>query len=384
MSTHRLRLTPLTPVHVGSGETLEPYQYALVHDRVHVLSLPRLLKHLDPHAREAYLAAMSEGPLAAQHQVARLVARGLDLEAVSAWTAQASKGFQAYVAQRLQEQHPKAELEVRTLPRTPLGAYLPGSSLKGAVRTALLSARLEEELAYDPEREEGRHDLVYREGTPRGGWSLERGHGWIRPPRNRRRWVPVNQSFEAYLLKHLTSRGRPNQGADPLRTVAFTDSGPLPETTFLRITVHNPSGPTGIQLLAEAWVTGSVEVTLRINEAFQDRSIYRHAVKPRLWDIAIDAFNRYAELAEQEYAEYEERGWREAMSAMERVLDAVDACLDGDGKLRRPYRFPLRLGFGSGDPTLRLAKFLKGYRLPISRKLAEGQPLGWVLVEVLE
>ncbi|AEB10940.1 type III-A CRISPR-associated RAMP protein Csm5 [Marinithermus hydrothermalis] len=384
MSTHRLSLTPLTPVHVGSGETLEPYQYALVNDRVYVLSLPRLLEHLEPQEQTAYLAAISEGPLAARHHVARLVARGLDLKAVSAWTARASRGFQAYVTQRLEEAHPQAELEVRTLPRSPLGAYLPGSSLKGAVRTALLAAQLEKELEYDPDQAEGRYDLVYAHRE----WTHQPGRGWVRPPRKRNGWVSVNQAFEAHVFKNLNQRKRPNQGADPLRTVAFTDSEPLPETTFLKIAVQgtreNPSGPTGIHLLAEAWVEGSVEVTLRIHEAFQDRSIYRHAVKPRLQDIAIDAFNRYAYLAEQEYAEYEERGWREATSAMKRVLDAVDACLDGNGKLRQPYRFPLRLGFGSGDSTLRLAEFLKDYRSPVSRKLAEDQPLGWVLVEVLE
>lgn len=377
MSHHRLRLTPLTPVHVGSGELLEPYAYALRGDTVHALSLTRLIDTLKPIERERYLKALERGPLDARDEVHTLL-RSYAPETLSTWTAQASPGFRRYASSRLEAR--TAKLGVRLLPRTPPGAYLPGSSLKGALRSALLSHELHEQLG-------DTRDLKYRCDA----WQPTSGQGHIRVPlklqRKRGTWMRLNQLLEAHTLGYETkSRSGPRADitADPLRTVALTDSTPLPTTTFAQLEVWGsrkaPNDPTGISVLAEVWEQGSVEASLRIDEGFQQRSTLGMRYRPTLADLAPAAYDRYTLIAGDELDLYEERGWDEAADAMDEVIEAIDACLT-DGDLRPPYRFPLRLGFGAGATSLHLAEFTG--ESPNSRKLCEGKPLGWVMAEVL-
>lgn len=35
LSTHRIALTPLSPIHIGCGETFEPTNYVIDRERVH-------------------------------------------------------------------------------------------------------------------------------------------------------------------------------------------------------------------------------------------------------------------------------------------------------------------------------------------------------------
>ncbi|MBS3933814.1 MAG: type III-A CRISPR-associated RAMP protein Csm5 [Truepera sp.] len=377
MTTYRLRLTPLTPIHVGSGELLEPYAYALKGDTAFALSLPKLVETLKPIERERYFKALSRGPLDARDEVQTLL-RNLRPESVSSWTAKTGDSFRRYATSRLEAR--TAKLEVRLLPRTPQGAYLPGSSLKGAIRSALLAGELQRSLGHE-------RDLEFRNER----WQTKVGRGRIRIPRDmqrqRGRWMKANQLLEAYTL-HYEVEGkhgpRANISADPLRTLALSDSTPLPGTRFAQLEVwgsrKSPDAPTGISLLAEVWDEGSVEATLRLNEGFQQRSILKLDYRPSLAQIAASAYDRYATIAGDELELYDERGWDTAADLMDEISTAIEGCLS-DGEFKPPFRFPLRLGFGAGATSLHLAEFTD--EAPASRKLCEGKPLGWLMVEVL-
>ena len=373
MSHYRLKLTPLSPIHVGSGEMLEPYAYYLQDQRVHSISLPRLIERLSPIARDKYFRALAEGPLQARDELSTIM-RSLPVQEVSNWQATSSEGFRTYTSNRSEKYTSK--LEVRLLPRNPQGAYLPGSSLKGALRTALLASELDKQLGQDT-------DLGYY----RDQWQMRSGKGKIviSPGQQRKRGlgVKVNQQLEAHTLGYL-KEGRASILADPLRSLSIGDSGPIPQTHFSQIEVwgsrKSPEAATGISLLAEVWEQGSVEATLRINEGLQTKNTLGMRYKPDLELIAHSAFDRYYDLALDEKDIAADRQWDDAEDQLIDILDKLDE-LVSDGELRPPYRFPIRLGFGAGATTLHLAEFTG--ENPTSRKLCEGKPLGWLLAEVI-
>ena len=412
LQSYRVRITPLTPVHVGSGELLEPYQYLLKNNEVWVLDPARLLSLLPESAANEYLGSIEHGPLAARNQLIQLSNR-FDLEPAVAWRAPAAKNLHRFLSRALDRD--RGELGIRLFPRALEGAYLPGSSIKGAIRTTLLFDASRNELQADLDEEsmvwKGRYDLIWdhpNHNLAHGRWRKTPGQGSIRPPfalrrprrDERRAALPINQAFEATVLHTPFKKGRPDITGDPFRALGISDSTPIAKTAFHLVEVFgsrkNLEESTGIAQLAQVWTDGAVEANLRFH-----RGMLQHpksalarsgkALNGLLRGLAASAYERLIILAEAELYEYDRRGWVEAANAMERVLDAIDTCLDKDGGLKEPYRFPLRLGYGSGELSMRLAEFIEyparqgGIRVdPVSRKLSEQLPLGWVMLEVLE
>ncbi len=414
LERHRIRITPLTPVHVGSGERLEPYEYLFQRGEVWVFDPLRLLETIKGPALDRYLSALERGPFAARAALLE-IARLTGLRPAVAWRAPAASGFAGYLEETIEKG--RGELAIQVFPRALSGPYLPGSSLKGALRTVFLFDRSRVALEADFDDRElewaGRRDLVWQaqgRGLWPGRWVLEEGEGRVRAPlslRRPKRWEKrdahrVNVRFEGHLLKNPPrKKGDADILRDPLRTLAASDSSPLPATEFRLVEVYgskqNPEGSTGIRLLAETWSKGAVEAEIRFYRGLQEHpaSLFgrgggERPPMPGLEDIAAAAYERYVLLAEAELDLYEARGWALAREKMESVLEAIGECLAEDGTLKKPYRFPLRLGFGSGEKSVRLAEFLEyrgsrgGLRIdPVSRKLAEGEPMGWVMVEVI-
>lgn len=416
LNIYRVKITPLTPVHVGSGETIEPFEYLLRGDELWVLSPQRLLELLQGEDLENYLKALERGPFAAREALAK-IASATDLRPAITWRAPVGRAFARYLEEAFEKR--TGELAVRVFPRSLKGPYLPGSSLKGAIRTVLLFDLSREELKAEFDEESyqwrGERDLVWVSGGRHlypGDWRLQSGLGRIRPPiavKDPRGWQKrdvyrINVRFESHLLRNPPrKKGDADVLRDPLRALAVADSGTLPKTELRLIEVYGSkrekSSPTGIRLLAETWVQGSVESELRFHWGLQTKKSSlllrgRGSDKAppllKLDDLAASAYERYINLAEEELAFYEDRGWNLAKRRMEAVLEAIESCLNEDGTMKKPYRFPLRLGFGASELTMRLSEFIEyngrggGVRIdPVSRKLAEGEPMGWVMVEVL-
>lgn len=412
LQSQRVRITPLTPVHVGSGEVLEPYQYVLKNREVWVLDPVRLIETLPEAAAGEYLSAIERGPFEARKRLGELAARH-DLEPAVSWRAPAAAGFERFLDQALRRG--TGELGLRIFPRALEGAYLPGSSLKGAIRTTIVFDASRRELQASFNEEEltwlGKYDLAWkhaRGNLARGEWEKTSGEGRVLLPFSPKRMrrdqrkaaLPVNQAFEATVLKAPFKKGKPDITSDPFRALGVSDSSPLASTEFHLIEVYGSrkdrAAPTGIVQLAQVWTKGAVEANLRFHGGLltHKRSTLGHsgrALRSQLRGLAENAYERLINLADGELYEFEQRGWNEAAQAMEQVLEAIEGCLTDDGTLRKPYRFPLRLGYGSGELSMRLAEFIeyptpRGPRRiePISRKLSERLPLGWVLVEVIE
>jgi CRISPR-associated protein Csm5 len=128
----RYRLTVLTPLLAGDGQRLSPIDYMIWRDQVNVLNQSRIFKLLSRGPRlEPYLAQL----------------RRVEKLDFASWG-----GFaQNYAGRRIPFEHPSStpvwnqtraeHLFIPTFASGPAGAFLPGSTLKGALRTAYVSSR---------------------------------------------------------------------------------------------------------------------------------------------------------------------------------------------------------------------------------------------------
>jgi CRISPR-associated protein Csm5 len=203
----KYRLTCLTPLLVGDGQKLSPIDYMVWKDHVNVLDQRRIFRLLAKGPRlEGYLQQLMR-------------AEKLDF---ASWG-----GFaQNFADRRIPFEHPSAAaywerahgetLQIPTFFSGPAGPYLPGSALKGALRTGMLFTRWQ------------------NSGRP----NLERLQGGERLPRH-----PGEDAEEQALG---------SGGTNFMRAVSITDSSPIPVSVLrlylLRVSTLVKKGPDRFEL----------------------------------------------------------------------------------------------------------------------------------------
>lgn len=326
-----LTLTPLTPLHVGDGSQLEAYEYAVVGGRFHRLSLNRLLARLTPEEQER-LNVCIERDLTG---LRRFVREHFGPE-IAEYSAAASPRFRDVYEKNLDRS--ANQLIVSPFIRSMGAPFIPGSSLKGALRTALLDA------------------LIPTPITERKAATLE-----------------------ARTLGYMNRQGdRPNIPRDPLKGLRVSDVAfPAQDITAERIEtrakqagrLHDLSLQT-LQEVSASVVTGR-ECTLsgevRILPDFLNRETERLKQGPAWLAKACNAFYRDRVLAAEER-------YFKGVRPVEKVYETIRSAIGPDD-------FLIRLGWGSGLNGVSLNLRTASPCEPKTRKLIDGRiPLGWLRV----
>lgn len=370
MEAYRLELELLGPVHVGTGEAFPAYSYLVDEARKEVLILDpgRLLELLSEKQRDNYLQAVAQGPKQAQNTLRSLWGSGLlDLTPAVLRRVAASPAF----INTVKDATDVAGLEFRTLPRSPLGAYLPGSSIKGALRTAWMFQRI---LERDRDIEyHGR--WTWGKKPPKDEWPL------VQPPKSIN--TRVAQEFEALVLDYATERS-PDLYKDPFRQIRVGDTEPCDNLLLNRIGVFHPKGSMdSTVLLAETFRSKSkLTSILRLHTGLSRQSSQKtvsHAISADALKEACRAYYQEVAAREEEFAR--QHNLTQALS----IYKDLEQRLQND-----PKAFPLRIGFGSGRMSIRLALLLDGEegQEPKTRKTAghsnpkDGFPMGWAIARL--
>jgi CRISPR-associated protein Csm5 len=136
----KYRLTCLTPTLVGDGQRLAPIDYMVWKDHVNVLDQKRIFRLL------------AKGPRLDSYLLQLKKAEKLDF---ASWG-----GFaQNYAGRRIPFEHPSSaqywektraeNLFIPTFSTGPSGPYLPGTAIKGALRTGVVHGKLTPKLLSD-------------------------------------------------------------------------------------------------------------------------------------------------------------------------------------------------------------------------------------------
>jgi len=149
LETYNLSISTLSPVHVGCGEDYEPTNYVIDGEILYAFDPVRLLAELKPAQREELTRALDERDpmLAMQRFFYRHKAAAKTIAKHSAPVAPAAARFYDVRIGRVanQEQGGARVINRLEIARTAFNPttglpILPGSSLKGAMRTAVLEA----------------------------------------------------------------------------------------------------------------------------------------------------------------------------------------------------------------------------------------------------
>lgn len=319
----RYRLTCLTPLLVGDGQKLSPVDYMVWRDQVNVLH---------------------------QRRIFRLLAKGPRLDGYLAQLRRAEKldfgtwgGFaQNFADRRIPFQHSSStgywerakgdSLQIPTFVSGPGGPYLPGSALKGALRTGMLFERWRQTLperlrTAEQERSSRRQsEALEQEALGAAGASLMRA-------------IKISDSqpvaaaaFQVYLLRVATLEPRPGG-----RFELAWKQAPRGSVEGRRVEESTP-------LFAEMAVPGTVfEGEWRENTYLQQPEVWRALgwAEPPDTAAILAAANAYAAGLLEIHRQY--ASWA-GLPLVSRSLEEIRARLPADG--RRACL--VAIGWGSG------------------------------------
>lgn len=136
MKTLKLKCEILSPLHIGTGDEIEPLDYFIEERKLHRVSFAKLVAGLDEAQRVTLEHLIDKGELA---EIRRYITENMTSELGSFYSVDVSPGVQhLYDAkmgdirnQLLINPFIRAEYEPKPL--------IPGSTIKGAIRTAIVS-----------------------------------------------------------------------------------------------------------------------------------------------------------------------------------------------------------------------------------------------------
>lgn len=147
IETHELLISTLSPVHIGCGEDYEPTNYVMEGETLHAFDPATLLTQLGQQGRDELSRALDDrNPLiAAQRFFYRHRPQALSVATITAPVAPAAaRHYASRIGQVANQQTDGSsvinKLEIARTAFNPADGMpiLPGSSLKGAIRTAVL------------------------------------------------------------------------------------------------------------------------------------------------------------------------------------------------------------------------------------------------------
>lgn len=136
MKTFKLQCEILSPLHIGTGKEIEPLDYIIAGERLYRLSFERFVTDMAEAERKAFEGILDKGNLL---EIRKYVEERFNKESDTLYSVEVSPQIKnLYSAKKgdIQNQlliHPFIRTEGDCVP------IVPGSSIKGAVRTAVIS-----------------------------------------------------------------------------------------------------------------------------------------------------------------------------------------------------------------------------------------------------
>jgi len=216
--TYRVTIQFLSPVHVGSGHILDPYEYVTRRDSsgqwLVIFGQAAMLADLPENKRQQFLQLCDRADPVQLRRFFQVEVKPQH----ERWRIALDQRTFDEIQRNVNNPNRMGEIHLFTRDWQTGAPYLPGSSIKGAIRTAIVDQLLDQ--LPDKTKEQLRQKYKAGPGDP--------------PPRA--------AHFEAEVLGHLRD-GRPDLYSDPFKQLAVADAPLPPEAMQIRrVQIVNSQG----------------------------------------------------------------------------------------------------------------------------------------------
>ncbi len=343
-----IKLQPITPIFIGNGELVEPYQYVVSKGKYYYIKVNKLIESLNKNERYSFVEKLNQGSLALRSFVDKL-----DWEDHVAYRADVAKSFAIEYEKKLSKDNNQLLVDqfINSIDRP----YIPGSSIKGALRTAYLNIK-GEDISYSVER-------IGKRGRIKVSDARKKAH-----------------KIEGRTLKYN------NFFADPFQTIKLSDSNFVKNSIIIYDTAiytfkkdKCSPGPSSykeslLSLLANNF-EGYFTFQLTIVEGKQQHTSKNGKLKIGIEEL-IEVTKKFSfKLLKSELDFLSKRRQTNKLKAIYKRLEKIHGNLRANESL-------IRFGGGSGYNAVSLNEAnQKGKVTTISRLLAQKMyPYGWVLL----
>ncbi len=334
----KYQMVVLTPIHIGSGEELDPFRFLIKNDYAHHIRYNQFVNYLIAKDKDTLFKLLKESNL---KNLIRYLYESFDPDNVALYSVR----YQ--VLPEIQEQYIKNIAEernqtivsefIRSALKEP---YIPGSSIKGAIRTAIIS-KLDSGTKVNPRDSDYETELL--------GSYRDNGYKHVR-----------------------------DMSLDPFKYIKLADAPLI--TNDIRIRYINRSYVHKDQVIpfnmAETLLPRASEkvaaiTTLSLNFDFfghkQIKDIFGASLPDpteRLYAFCSWINSYYKQKLEQDIERTTNPKLKNSMKA---VLGQFDGLVEGS--------FIMKLGKGSGQNYLKADS--KNFRIPITKSTVDDKIMGW-------
>lgn len=371
-----MKLEVLSPLHIGSGETLTPADFVIINDEVIVLDLDRLISALPTEDIDEILETLKSVPYPWEKILAKYHLN--------------ARSFEKYSLKLIGKKR-KESMQIRAFIKSNEKPFIPGSSIKGAMKTAVMYKVVKE-----------------------NRWLLNQAVNWldsnIHSPKDARKFMKkADDWLEAMIFGH--ERGRYEPKKDPFKAVIVRDSESLSprHLKVYGVEIIGESGeiPTYVEGIEDVTVAFDIDIQesiLRLNMERLNGKLKEIVEKSTGKKFTSEAFMEFIQSALKEFhtdvirteiREIHKYG-RYKGEVLEFYQDLLDMIENG--------AVPIRIGWGSGWYSTTIGVLLKthpGFEnlrrklglgrnpktkkvvndFPKTRRVANKKPMGWCILK---
>lgn len=362
---YKFKIKPLTPVIINSGEDLDGYEYIIksspVGSKKEVISFnfSKLFNLLPQPDQRKLMDLMEISPLSLAKEINNYSKYIIENPEVHRFSFYATEAFAEHVEKRINNTSMKGvgELSIKLFQRTISRPYIPGSSIKGAIRTAMIYKKKEEKSIRD----------------------IGRYLGELRS-RDESKW----KKWESDICNYTSTYD------DPFRQIKISDTSVVQTHAVLErfFTIKDNRVKEGAPTLREAIfpelnnkdqiIFGSLIID---NKMVGKPNSVSEQNRFEVWKIIRSAREFYREVLNFDLNFYKRiTNFKINLDWKDELLRVLDLNL-------KEMVLPLRIGFGGGIHSKTIQPSNPQIK-PISRRFVvnndECFPLGWIIMELEE
>lgn len=136
MKKYKLKGIVLSPLHIGTGYQIEPFDYVIRNGKLYRIPLEDFLYQLSKEKREIFENVIDSGNL---NKIRKYITEEIDLEKYSAYSVRVTEEIERLYLSKINDIQNQLLIDPFIRTGGVNKPYIPGSSIKGAIRTALIS-----------------------------------------------------------------------------------------------------------------------------------------------------------------------------------------------------------------------------------------------------